>query len=427
MNLNALMTARDKAGLRVEDLQNKKTELAIKMTNDPDSVTDKEITELSNSLDSARKARDLAQSALDEARANNKEENLKPIEVTNTDKKSTNVISGFRDMLRNPMKYMDMSTSSKEDDSSAGLAIPVDQQTEINTLTRQYDDLRDLVTVEPVSTDSGTRNVEKFSEITPMEQLDDIPDDASQKKDYAWQDKDIPEGDYPALRQIHYQVHDYGDIFYAPNDLLNDSDQNIQQWLNQHIARKQVVTYNSKINALLPESQIKATITKLDDMLTTIGDLDMALWSGATLLLNKSGYMELAKVRLGTGERAMKVDPRTGITMFNMDGTQYAVKIVEDRWLPDNTNKSGSSKSHPFYFGNFKEYLHLFDRQQPSLLTSNIADKAFRRNQTAIRSLLRFDLKIWDDEAMVSGSFDHVEDQPLLFSSAQPNTADAGK
>ena len=57
----------------------------------------------------------------------------------------------------------------------------------------------------------------------------------------------------------------------------------------------------------------------------------------------------------------------------------------------------------------------MYDRQQMSLLTSNIADKAFRRNQTAIRALNRFDTKIWDDEAMISGSFDKVESQPMLM------------
>lgn len=61
-----------------------------------------------------------------------------------------------------------------------------------------------------------------------------------------------------------------------------------------------------------------------------------------------------------------------------------------------------------------------------SLLTSNIADKAFRRNQTAIRALLRFDTKIWDDEAIVSGSFDKVESQPMLMQSVQVPSDNGG-
>ncbi|MCZ3593089.1 phage major capsid protein, partial [Lactobacillus crispatus] len=72
------------------------------------------------------------------------------------------------------------------------------------------------------------------------------------------------------------------------------------------------------------------------------------------------------------------------------------------------------------------EFIHMYDRQQMSLLTSNIADKAFRRNQTAIRALLRFDTKIWDDEAIVSGSFDKVESQPMLMQSVQVPSDNGG-
>ncbi|MEK3682059.1 phage major capsid protein [Lactobacillus crispatus] len=170
-------------------------------------------------------------------------------------------------------------------------------------------------------------------------------------------------------------------------------------------------------------------ITKLDDIIDALGELDMALWGGATLLTNKSGFLTLAKVRMSDGSRAMNVDPRTQQTTFNMDGMQYInVRVVEDRYLSNNTTVGGKYQSHPFYFGNFKEFIHMYDRQQMSLLTSNIADKAFRRNQTAIRALNRFDTKIWDDEAMISGSFDKVESQPMLMQAVTaPTSTDSGK
>ena len=93
------------------------------------------------------------------------------------------------------------------------------------------------------------------------------------------------------------------------------------------------------------------------------------------------------------------------------------MRVIEDTWLPNNMTAQGKYQSHPFYLGNFKEFIHLYDRQQASLLTSNTADKAFKRNQTAIRAMVRFDTKIWDDEAIVSGSFDKIASQPALFQS----------
>lgn len=428
MNLQELQNAWIEAGNKVTDLFNKKVALQKNYEADPESVSAEDMKKAAEDYNKAVQARDFAKQNYDdavEAQKVNKPAN-KPVE-NKAEEKSKNIASGFKDMLRNPMKYMENLSSSSTADGNAGLTIPDDQQTQINTLMRQYDDLRDLVTIENVGTDHGTRNIEPFSEITPMDQLDDIPDDSTNNSDYKWQDKDIKEGDYPSVKQLSYNIHDYGDVFFAPNDLINDSNANIEAWLNQHIARKNVVTYNSKIVGLLPNSQKKATITKLDDIIDALGELDMALWGGATLLTNKSGFLTLAKVRMSDGSRAMNVDPRTQQTTFNMDGMQYInVRVVEDRYLPNNTTVGGKYQSHPFYFGNFKEFIHMYDRQQMSLLTSNIADKAFRRNQTAIRALNRFDTKIWDDEAMISGSFDKVESQPMLMQAVQVSAGNDG-
>lgn len=413
MNLQELQNAWIEAGNKVTDLFNKKVALQKKYEADSNSVSVDEMKKAAEDYNKAVQARDFAKQNYDDAVAAQEVNKPAPKSIkNNAEDKQTSITSGFKDMLKHPMKYMENVSSSSTSDGNAGLTIPDDQKTQINTLMRQYDDLRDLVTIESVGTDHGTRNIEPFSDIKPMDQLDNIPDDST----YKWQDEDMKEGDYSSIKQLSYHIHDYGDVFYAPNDLIDDSDANVESWLNQHIARKANVTYNSKIIGLLPDSQKKATITKLDDIIDALGELDMALWSGATLLTNKSGFITLAKARMSDGTRAMSSDPHTQQTFFNMDGMQYInVRVVEDAWLPNNTTTGGKYQSHPFYFGNFKEFIHLYDRQQMSLLTSNIADKAFRRNQTAIRALLRFDTKIWDDEAIVSGSFDKVANQPMLM------------
>ncbi|MDK7130047.1 phage major capsid protein, partial [Streptococcus agalactiae] len=63
---------------------------------------------------------------------------------------------------------------SKEDDgTNAGLTIPKDIQTAIHALVRQYNSLQEYVTVESVSTASGSRVYEKWSDITALANLDD--------------------------------------------------------------------------------------------------------------------------------------------------------------------------------------------------------------------------------------------------------------
>lgn len=428
MNLQELQNAWIEAGNKVTDLFNKKVALQKNYEADPESVSAEDMKKAAEDYNKAIQARDFAKQNYDDAVEAQKvnKPTSKPVK-NEAEPEKKNAVSGFKDMLKHPMKYMENLSSSKTSDGNAGLTIPDDQQTQINTLVRQYDDLRDLVTIENTGTDHGTRNIEPFENIKPMDQLDDIPDDSTNNSTYAWQNQDIKEGDYPSVKQLSYNIHDYSDIFYASNDLLNDSDANIEAWMNQHIARKANVTYNSKIIGLLPNSQKKATITKLDDIIDALGQLNMALWSGATLLTNKSGFLTLAKVRMSDGSRAMSTDPRTQQTFFNMDGMQYVnVRVVEDMWLPNNTTVGGKYQSHPFYFGNFKEFIHMYDRQQMSLLTSNVTDQAFKRNQIAIRALLRFDTKIWDDEAIVSGSFDKVESQPMLMQAVQVPTGNNG-
>ena len=58
-------------------------------------------------------------------------------------------------------------------EADGGLLIPVDQQTEINELKRQYQSLRQFVTVEPVSTKTGSRVVEKYAETTAFAELNE--------------------------------------------------------------------------------------------------------------------------------------------------------------------------------------------------------------------------------------------------------------
>lgn len=178
MNLQELQNAWIEAGNKVTDLFNKKVALQKNYEADPESVSAEDMKKATEDYNKAVQARDFAKQNYDdavEAQKVNKPAN-KPVE-NKTEEKSKNIASGFKDMLRNPMKYMENLSSSSTADGNAGLTIPDDQQTQINTLMRQYDDLRDLVTIENVGTDYGTRNIEPFSEIIPMDQLDDIPDD----------------------------------------------------------------------------------------------------------------------------------------------------------------------------------------------------------------------------------------------------------
>lgn len=406
--INDLNTAWIEAGQKVTDLQNKAQQMATQLVADPSKFSDEEVKKINDDLKAAKTARDFAKSALDDARENEKTAAAaKKVNIIPDKNDKEKFVDTFKDMMRHPSKYQDMVTSATDDDSAAGLTIPVDAKTQINQLMRQYASLQPLVNVESVGTLTGTRNIEKFSAITPATPLTD-------------QNTDIPEGDYPALRQISYRIVDYADLFYAPNSLLQDSPENILGWLETHIARKTVVTRNNAVLVNLPKTQKKATITKFDDLFDAEYQLDAALLTSATILTNKSGFLTLRKVKDAMGNYIIKRDPTQDSKSYLFDGMN--VVWVEDTWLPDNVDSTGKYVSHPFYIGNFKEFLTIFDRQQMQLATSTQTERAFNRNQTAIRSIDRFDAEIVDDEALVAGSFDKIADQPANFAASAPTT-----
>ncbi|CDN29020.1 phage major capsid protein [Lactiplantibacillus plantarum] len=411
MDLNKLHDAWLEAGQKVADLQDKRQTMAVNLVADQDKYTDEEVKAVSDSLDKVKAARNLAKSAYDDAVEDQKIQKTKtnavPTGVAISHKKNgkEEFVDQVKDMLRNPNKYNMVSSDGTTDTTSgAGLTIPDDQQTAIKQLVRQYASLESLVNVESVSTLTGTRNIEKFSTITPATKITD-------------QNTDAAEGDYPALTTISYKIADYVDVFYAANDLLNDSAENILEWLNTHIARKDVVTRNNAILSLLPSATKKATIAKFDDIFDTMYSLDSALIGSSTILTNKSGFLALRKVKNAMGDYLVKPDVTQSAFTFQLDG--HPINWVEDIWLPD-----VSAGTHPFYFGNFKELVTIFDRQQMQLLTSTQTDRAFNRNQTAIRSIDRFDAQLVDDEAAVIGSFKAITDQTANFAASAATTTD---
>ena len=146
------------AGQKVTDLLNKKIGLNEKYKSSYNSMSDEEkanfrkkMEQAKQDYDAAVQARDFAKGTFEDAqeamKTMPKPTNGVPVEHNS----KSNFADGFRDMLRHPMKYMEnIATSDPNEPNTLGLAIPDDQQTKINTLERQYDSLKDLITVENV-------------------------------------------------------------------------------------------------------------------------------------------------------------------------------------------------------------------------------------------------------------------------------------
>lgn len=390
MGINELNDAWIAKGLQVSDLDNKLNVAVL-----DDNFTKDKFAELKEQRDNAKAQRDAIKDQLDEARAlevkNMKDEDKKPLNKKETDIKDQFV-----------REFKDMVTSTKEGKGNGGLTIPEDIQYTIRALVRQFATLQNLVNVESVTTTSGSRNYEKLSDITPLADLDD-------------ETAAIGDNDDPELTLIKYAIHRYAGITTVTNSLLKDTVENIMAWLSTWIARKVAVTRNLKIIEALGKPAKKPTIAKFDDIKDLENNtLDPAIMASSSFVTNQSGYNVLSKVKDAEGRYMLQRDVTQPDT-YRLDGK--TITVIADKWLPD------VSGAHPLYFGDLKQGITLFDRENMSLLSTNIGGGAFEHDNTKIRVIDRFDVEVIDDGAWAAASFKTVANQPATTPEASGSTA----
>lgn len=385
-NINQLKDAFDMAGQKVQDLEDERAQFAIDLGKDENSHSVDDIKKLNASLKNAKMAQELAKSAYEDARANLNAEpvNKKPLPVKDGKPDAQAMKNQFVKDFKN------LVTSGTTGTGNAGLTIPEDIQLQIRTLTRSFASLESLVNVENVTTSHGSRVYEKLADITPLKDLDD-------------ESALIGDNDDPELTVVKYLIHRYAGITTVTNTLLNDTVDNIIQWLINWAAKKDVVTRNAKILEVMGKAPKKPTISKFDDIKDLENNtLDPAIESTSSFITNQSGYNILSKLKDADGRYLMQPDV-TSPDKYLIDGKP--VIRIADKWLPD------VSGSHPLYFGDLKQGITLFDRQQMQIDTTNVGAGSFEHDTTKLRFIDRFDVQLIDDGAFAAASFKTVADQ----------------
>ncbi|MEK4723258.1 phage major capsid protein [Lactococcus sp. FSL W8-0209] len=397
LTVNQLNEAWIASGDKVTDFNDQ-----INMALNDDNFSAEAMSELKNKRDNEKVRRDSLREQLVEAQAeqvvNMREEDKAPLTKKENNLKEQ-FVSDFVNMVRNPMAFMNTVSSNTDNgsdgnDSAAGLTIPQDIRTAINTLVRQYDSLQQYVRVENVTTLSGSRVYEKWTDVTPLTRMDT-------------EDGKIPDLDNPRLTIIKYLIGRYAGIITATNSLLKDTAENILAWLSSWIAKKVVVSRNKEIIALMGAVPKKATIAKFDDLIDlAITGVDPAIVATSFFLTNVSGCNEICKVKDALGNYLVLPDPKQPDQMV-IKGKR--IVVIADRWLPN--GGTTNAPVYPLYYGDMSQAITLFDRENMSLLPTNIGAGAFETDTTKIRVIDRFDVKVTDSEALVAGSFTTIADQ----------------
>lgn len=397
MDLNKLHDAWLEAGQKVTDLQEKRNQMAVELNDSPEKYSDEDLTKIADSIDKAKKTRDFAKGAYDDALATAKL--VKPDkpaaggqkDVTPKDKpKFINIVKGA---LKGDPKFLNLMSSGLDaNGNGVGLTIPEDVQTAINTLKQTFTSLEPLVTVEGVSAPSGSRVIEPRQSVTPFANLDD-------------ETAQIGNNDEPAsFKPLTYKIHRYEGISSITNTLMNDSDANLLAYLENWIAKKDVITRNSEILkalAKLPTTQ-KTTVDSFDAIKDIYNkELDPLIWNESAFITNQSGFAVLDKVKDNNGQYVIQPNPLNPSQKMLAGKT---ITVIADAFLPNDGN------SFPLYIGALTEAVRLFDLQQMSLLATNIGAGSFESDLTKIRAIDRFDVELWDTESVIYAPFTGLAD-----------------
>ncbi len=390
--LEELKNAWVEAGEKVADLN---AELNAALVDD--AKTEEDVKELQAKVVTARAKRDgLKEQVINmeaEQVVNAKKELLTKEQKVVKD----SFVTEFKAMINgNPKIVAALSSDTDESGNAIGLTIPEDVRTTINTLVRQFDSLQEYVNVERVTTNKGSRVYEKWSEVTPLVELDK-------------EDDTIPAIEDPKLTLVKYLIKRFAGISTVTNSLLKDTAENILAWLAEWISKKVVVTRNVKILAALDgvDAAQKKDITDIDGIKDIVNvQLDPAIEGTSMFTTNQEGYNALDKVKRADGSYLLQKDPSSP-TGYSLLGKP--IKKMSTRFLPN--KGTPESPKFPLYIGDLKQAVTLYDREQMSLLTTNIGGGAFETDTTKVRVIDRFDVTLVDEEAVVIATFASIANE----------------
>lgn len=268
---------------------------------------------------------------------------------------------------------------------AGGFIVPTDEQTKINELKRALNPLSALVRVENVNTMSGTRVLEKASDMTPFASVAELAT--------------IGEIDGPKFTQVKYAIKKFAGILPISEELLADSDQNLLAYVNGWLAKKSVATENAQILAVL-KTLTKAPLTNLDGIKELLNvTLDPTISLMSSVLTNQDGFNFLDKQKDTDGRYLLQPNP--------LDSTQKLlfgkpVTVVSNKVLPTDASVA-SAKKAPVIIGSFTDAVVLFDRQATTLTGTSVGGDAWKRDSYDVKAVTRIDVQKFDDKAVVFG------------------------
>lgn len=296
-----------------------------------------------------------------------------------------NSVAEFANAARHGFRNATMVEGTPAD---GGYTVPEDIQTRINEYRDAKASLSSIVDVENVTTNKGQRTFKKRAQQTGFSKVEE--------------GGKIGAGKTPQFERISYTIDKYAGYFPVTNELLADSDANIVSVLTQWIGDESRVTRNKLILAELAKKD-KTPIASLDDIKKALNvTLGQAFKPTSRIVTNDDGLQWLDTLKDADGKYLLQPNPADPMQMRLCAGaTTIPVTVVPNADLPTNTQKI------PVIIGDLKEAVKFFDRNQMSIMSSNIAAigelNAFESDLTLFRAIERETCVLKDKAAFVYG------------------------
>lgn len=309
-----------------------------------------------------------------------------------------------------PQKYAADKALNETVAAEGGYTVPEDIQTKVNHWPEiQYSFLADI-DEEKVSTNKGARTYQKKGKVDAFADLDE--NGAITKEIGA-----------PQFERVTYSIQDRAGFMPVSNDLVADSDANIEAIMVEWLGRANIATANAKVLGILnahKNPKGDGTYEKNAGKIAISGGIDgikkivnvilgQAYKAGAKIITNDDGLNYLDTLVDANGRPMLNPDPTDSAKLVLRCGTVVVpIKVIPNADFASDGNKV------PFVIGDLKAGIKRFNRQSMTLKASDVATigsgenvfNAFAMNMTLIRAILRDDYKALDNDAYYYGYID---------------------
>ena len=367
-----------------------------------ESINDKkaEVKKLAeeNKLDEARKAKDELKEMqekfdllkdLDDGKMDDARKKADAKGMKYADQKDA--VKEFADAARRGFKVENSMNEGTPADG--GYTVPEDIQTKINERRSAKASLIDLVDVESVTTNKGSRTFKKRSQQTGFQKVGEGGKIGAKAT--------------PQFGRMDYAISKYAGYFPVTNELLEDSDAAITSVLTAWIGDESRVTRNNIIRTAI-NTKGKTALTSLDDIKKALNvTLGAAFKSTSRVVTNDDGLQYLDTLKDNDGKYLLQPNPANPMQLRLCAGaTIVPVTVIPNDDLPSDVSTAKKRKI-PMIIGDLKEGIKFFDRKSLTIMASNLAAagelNAFEEDLTLFRAIEREDCKVKDDMAFVNG------------------------